>query len=356
MKKLKVAIIGVGGISGVHIDGYLSDPRCELYAFCDINEKTLKAKGEKYGITRLYTDYNQMFKACPEIDVVNVCTWNNAHVPAGLAAVENGCHVFCEKPMAMSAEESEKLKLAAEKKNVKLALGFVRRFGKDAVLARELVENGMLGDIYYAKAEYLRRNGNPRGWFSDKKLSGGGPMIDLGVHVIDLVRYIAGNPLPVAVYGATFVKLGDRHQLHDKPNYLLSDEADERGSGVCDVEDLATATIRFDNGMILNVETSYSLNIGEESRRVQVLGDKGGITINPDLVYHGEVLNRLADITFATPTRFAGTEYSDEIHAFISAVEGKEQIKATAADGVWLMKILDAIYESARTQSEVKIK
>lgn len=96
MKKLKVAIIGVGGISGVHIDGYLSDPRCELYAFCDINEKTLKAKGEKYGITRLYTDYNHMFKACPEIDVVSICTWNNAHVPAGLAAVENGCHVFAK--------------------------------------------------------------------------------------------------------------------------------------------------------------------------------------------------------------------------------------------------------------------
>ena len=115
MKKYKIAIIGVGSISEYHINGYLSDPRCELYAFCDINENTLKAKGEKYNITRLYTDYNKMFEACPEIDVVSVCTWNNAHVPAGLAAVNNGCHVFCEKPMAMNAKEAEKLKAAAEK-------------------------------------------------------------------------------------------------------------------------------------------------------------------------------------------------------------------------------------------------
>ena len=356
MKKYKIAIIGVGSISEYHINGYLSDPRCELYAFCDINENTLKAKGEKYNITRLYTDYNKMFEACLEIDVVSVCTWNNAHVPAGLAAVNNGCHVFCEKPMAMNAKEAEKLKAAAEKKGVKLALGFVRRFGKDAILAREMAENGMLGEIYYAKAEYLRRNGNPGGWFGNSKLSGGGPLIDLGVHVIDLVRYIAGSPKPVSVYGATFVKLGDRRELKDKKKFLLADETAERVSDVCDVEDLATAMVRFDNGMVLYVETSYSLNMGEDSGKVEMFGDKGGITIAPDLVYHGEVCNRLADITFKSPTHFDCTEYAAEIHSFINALDGKEELRATADDGVWLMKIIDAIYQSARTGHEVEIK
>lgn len=355
MKKYKIAVIGVGGISSCHIDGYLSDPRCELYAFCDINEKTLKEKGEKYGIKRLYTDCNEMFKACPELDAVSVCTWNNAHVPVGLAAIENDCHVFCEKPMAMSVKEAEKLKAAAEKKGKVLGLGFVRRFGEDASLAREMAENGMLGNIYYAKALYLRRNGNPGGWFADSKRSGGGPMIDLGVHVIDLVRYIAGNPKPVSVYGATFVKLGDRNELKDKKQFFLGDLADERESKICDVEDLATAMIRFDNGMVLSVETSYSLNTENDSGRVEIFGDKGGITIDPELVYHGEVCNRLADIRFKSPARFDGSEYATEIHNFISAIEGKEQLKATADDGVWLMKILDAIYESAKSGHEVQL-
>lgn len=355
MKKLKIAVIGVGSISATHIDGYLSDPRCELYAFCDINEKMLKEKGEKYGVTRLFTDFNEMFKACPEIDAVSVCTWNNAHVPAGLAAVENDCHVFCEKPMAMCAEEAQKLKDAAERKNKVLGLGFVRRFGSDAALAREMADNGMLGEIYYAKAVYLRRNGNPGGWFGDCKRSGGGPMIDLGVHVIDLVRYIAGNPKPVSVYGATFRKLGDRSNLKDKKQFFLAENSDERQSKVCDVEDFASAMIRFDNGMVLSVETSYSLNIENDSGRVEIFGDKGGITIDPELKYHGEVCNRLADITFKQPAAFDGSEYALEIHNFISAIEGEEQLKATAEDGVELMKILDAIYESAKTGREVLI-
>lgn len=355
MKKYKIAVIGVGSISSTHIDGYLSDPRCELYAFCDINEKTLKEKGALYGITRLFTDYNEMFTACPELDAVSVCTWNNAHVPAGLAAVKAGCHVFCEKPMAMNAKEAEALKIAAENNNKVLGIGFVRRFGDDAYLAREMASNGMLGNIYYAKAVYLRRNGNPGGWFSDSKRSGGGPLIDLGVHVIDLVRYIAGNPKPVSVYGATFHGLGDRNELKDKKSFFLGDLAGERENNICDVEDLATAMIRFENGLVLSVETSYSLNIENDSGRVEIFGDKGGITIDPELVYHGEVCNRLADIRFKSPAKFVGSEYSDEIHNFVSAIEGKEKLKANAYDGVWLMKILDAIYASAKTQREVAV-
>ncbi len=355
MKRYKIAIIGVGGISEAHIGGYLSDERCELYAFCDINEKTLKAKGDKYGITRLYTDFNVMFKDLPEIDIVSICTWNNAHVAAGLAAINAGCHVFCEKPMAMNAAEAEQLSDAAEKSGKILGLGFCRRFGKDAILAREMAENGMLGNVYYAKALYLRRNGSPGGWFSDRKRSGGGPLIDLGVHVIDLVRYIAGDPQPVSVYGVTFDKLGDRRNLMDKKKFYLSENS-ERVDEIFDVEDFASAMIRFDNGMVLSVETSYSLNCGDDVGRIEIFGDKGGITIDPDLVYHGEVLNRLADITFSAPTHFDGSEYGAEIHSFVSAVEGKEKLRATGKDGVALMKILDAVYRSACEKREIIIK
>lgn len=171
----------------------------------------------------------------------------------------------------------------------------------------------MLGNVYYAKALYLRRNGSPGGWFSDSARSGGGPLIDLGVHVIDLVRYIAGNPKPVSVYGATFDKLCDRRNLKDKKQFFLSENG-ERKDETFNVEDFASAMVRFDSGMVLSVETSYSLNCGEDTGKIEIFGDKGGITINPDLVYHGEVLDRLADITFKTPNHFDGSEYSTEIH------------------------------------------
>ena len=117
MKKLKVGIIGVGGISEYHILSYLANENCELYAFCDINEKTLKLKGERHSVTRLFTDKDEMFRACPEIDIVSVCTWNCAHAECTIAALNAGKHVLCEKPMAMNADEAEQMMAAAKTAN-----------------------------------------------------------------------------------------------------------------------------------------------------------------------------------------------------------------------------------------------
>ncbi|MBO4548882.1 MAG: Gfo/Idh/MocA family oxidoreductase, partial [Abditibacteriota bacterium] len=188
-KKTKVAIIGVGGISEVHIAGYKANPDVELYAFCDINEKRLKEKGAKHGITRLYTDEAEMLKALPEIGAVSVCTWNAAHAPCAIMALNAGKHVLCEKPMALNAKQAEEMKAAAEKNGKVLMIGFMRRFGTNMRVLKDFVDAGDFGDIYYAKARYIRRNGAPGGWFGDKSRSGGGPLIDLGVHIIDMVRY-----------------------------------------------------------------------------------------------------------------------------------------------------------------------
>ena len=244
MKKLKIGIIGVGNISSAHIDGYLKNPHCELYALCDTDECTLAKKGAKYNISRLFSDHKTMLKSLPELDAVSVCTSNIAHAECTIDCLRAGKHVFCEKPMALNAEQALKMKAEAEKAQKTLGIGFVRRYGKDAELARELVGDGKTGELYYTKSSYIRRNGNPGGWFADRSLSGGGPLIDLGVHIIDLVRYIADNPKPVSVYGATFTKLCDRRNLKDTKIYL-SESEDNR---VCDVEDLAAAMIRFENG------------------------------------------------------------------------------------------------------------
>lgn len=211
-KKLRVGVVGVGGISESHIAGYKADPRVELAAFCDINEERLKEKGKRHGVTRLFTDVREMVKM-PDLDAVSVCTWNSAHAPCTIAALEAGKHVLCEKPMAMNTAEAEAMREAARKSGKLLMIGFVRRFGNDCAVVQDFQREGYFGELYYAKATYLRRNGCPGGWFGDKSRSGGGPLIDLGVHVIDLTRYLLGNPQPVSVYGATFRKLGNRPTL-----------------------------------------------------------------------------------------------------------------------------------------------
>ncbi|MFA7637528.1 MAG: Gfo/Idh/MocA family oxidoreductase [Monoglobales bacterium] len=350
---IKVGIIGLGSISESHIGGYLKSPDAELYAFCDIDEKRLKEMGEKYGITRLYTDKDEMMRNEPEIDAVSVCTWNSAHAECTIAALNAGKNVLCEKPMAMSAREAMSMKAASDKNGKLLMIGFVRRFGNDCKILQDFIDNGKFGEIYYTKAQYLRRDGNPGGWFGDKSRSGGGPLIDLGVHVIDLVRYLVGNPKPVSVYGTTFQKLFDRKGAIGAPKYLSRSHSE---SDICDVEDLASALIRFDNGTVLSVEAAFSLNIEKDVGKIELFGTKAGAKIDPEVTIYGEDNNYLTNITLAAPSSLSfGGLFENEIAHFIDCVQGKAICKSPAVDGIELMKIIDAVYESAKTGHEVII-
>ena len=350
MKKWKIAVIGVGGISEMHIASYLRNPDVELYAFCDINEKRLHEMGEKYGISRLYTDKDEMLRALPEIDAVSVCTWNSAHAPCAIAALNAGKHVLCEKPMATSAAEAQEMLDAAKKAGKLLMVGFVRRYERGSTLLRQLVSQDFFGELYYAKATYLRRNGNPGGWFGDKSRSAGGPLIDLGVHVIDLTRYLMGNPRPVSVYGATFQKLFNR------PNIITPKAYNSTSAGpndICDVEDLASAMIRFDNGAVLQVEASFSLNLKEDIGSVQLFGTKGGARLSPELELYSEMNGFMTNVTPVCPPESFNFEFQEEINHFVHCLSTGEPCRSPAEDGVQIMRILDAVYESGRTGHEV---
>ena len=349
--KLKIGIIGVGGISAVHIDAYRHNPHAELYALCDIDAEKLREKGNRYGIERLYTSAEEMLSALPELDAVSVCTWNSAHAPCAIAALNAGKHVLCEKPMAVNAALAGQMLEAARRNRRVLMVGFVRRFGQDCRLVKDFIEAGALGDVYFAKAKYIRRSGNPGGWFGDKSRSGGGPLIDLGVHVIDLVRYLLGNPQPVSVYGATFQKLLNRPNIKGSEGYAsISKSSDD----ICDVEDLATAMIRFDNGAVLQIEASFSLNIDKDQGTIQLFGTKAGARLDPELTLYTEMNDYLADVRLAAPTAlsFDGL-FQKEIDHYVSCVAEGVPCRAPAEDGVALMRILDAVYESARTGHEV---
>lgn len=352
MKKLKIGIIGAGGISEVHIAGYKECENVKLHVICDVDEQRAKEKAQTHDIPHVFTDYNEMLNLS-ELDAVSICTWNNSHAPIAIAALKAGKHVLCEKPMALNADEAKKMKQAADDSQKLLMIGFVRRHGNDCAILKDFIDAGDLGDIYYAKANYIRRNGNPGGWFSDKARSGGGPLIDLGVHVIDLVRYLAGSPVPVSVFGVTYNKLGNRGNIKIEKGYTAVDHKEDE---ICDVEDMAAAMVRFDNGMVLNVEVSFSLNVQKPFGTIELFGTKAGAKIDPKLSIFSEQNGYLVDIIPAHETKlsFSGL-FEKEIKHFVDCIDGKAECIAPAQDGVEIMKILDAIYLSAETKKEVII-
>lgn len=349
-KKLRVGIIGTGNISHSHMAGYkaLSD-EVEVIAACDIDEKKLTEYCKQYDIPNKYTDFNEMM-AKEDLDAVSVCTWNSVHKDATIAALRGGANVICEKPMAMNTEEAlEMLKVSKETGKL-LQIGFVRRFGNDADALKEYISAGTFGDIYYAKATYLRRSGCPGGWFGDKSRSGGGPLIDLGVHVIDLVRYLAGSPKAVSAYGATFNNLGP-----DRASGKKGWEVEDKGDPYT-VEDFTTALIRFDNGFTVSVEASFNLNIKKDVGNIELFGTNAGCTINPDLELFTQIAGRFVNVKpcDSIALEFNGL-FEREIKGFVDAVNGNAPCIAPAEDGVELMRIIDAIYESAETGRSVEI-
>lgn len=348
MKKIKVGIIGLGSISECHIAGYKALENVELYAVCDINEQRALSCSNKHGIKHVFTDYNDMLKLV-ELDAVSVCTWNSEHAPAAIASLNAGKHVLCEKPMATNAQEALEMEKAAEKAGKLLMIGFVRRFGNDAKVLRDFIDAGMMGDIYYAKVSYLRRCGYPGGWFGDKKRSGGGPLIDLGVHVIDLVRYLMDKPKAVTASGATFNKLGTRSNIKQQNDYVSADTSE-----IFDVEDMAVAMIRFDNGALLHVETSFSLNMENDTGGIELFGSKSSAKLDPKLEFYSEMNDYLVNVTPAhdTALSFNGL-FENEIAHFIDCISTGTKCISPAADGVEIMKIIDAVYESARIGKEV---
>ena len=350
---INVAVVGCGGISANHLAGYAKNPHARLVALCDLNPEAFDRRGDAFGVPaeRRFTDVREMLRAVPEIDAVSVCTWNAAHADCAIAALEAGKHVLCEKPMSVSVADAERMKAAADRHGKLLMLGFVRRFGNDCDVLKDFIDQGYFGDIYYAKATYLRRKGCPGGWFGDKSRSGGGPLIDLGVHVIDLCRYLMGNSRPVSVYGATFNKLGDRANIKSKVAYVSQTRTEK---AVFDVEDLATAMIRFDNGAVLHIEASFSLNIEKDEGVIQLFGTKAGAKLDPELTLYSEMNGYMTNVTLSQSTAlsFDGL-FEKEIDHFVDCVRTGAPCRNPAEDGVTLMKILCGIYESAASGHEV---
>ncbi|MBO9606258.1 MAG: Gfo/Idh/MocA family oxidoreductase [Paenibacillaceae bacterium] len=351
MSKIRIAVIGAGSISDMHLRSYQNNGEAELVAICDLNEERARAKADKYGIGRVYTDYKELL-ASADIDAVSICTWNNSHAPISIAALGAGKHVLTEKPLCKTVAEALEVEAAARRSGKTLQVGFVRRYASNSGIVKSFLDNGELGDIYYAKASCIRRLGNPGGWFSDMERSGGGPLIDVGVHVIDLCWYLMGRPKVKSISGNTYKRLGNRANVRNLAYYKAADYDATNNT----VEDMANAMIRFENGASLLVDVSFTLHAKEDELTVKLYGDKGGAELEPKLAIVTEkydtILNLTPQINNLSFDFVAG--FQDEINHFIDVCQGRKETLSPVQDGVEMMKILCGVYESSERGEEIR--
>jgi predicted dehydrogenase len=263
---INVGIIGSGGIAeGAHMPGYLATPGVRVIAVCDVVKEKAERFAEKYGIpkTNVFTDYKKIAEM-DELDAVSVCTPNNFHAGPTVAALEAGKHVLCEKPIAGNAVDGQAMVDAAKKAKKILQIGLHLRFMPSSQFLKKYIESGELGQIYYARAVTMRRRGIPSwGAFVQKKMSGAGPLVDIGVHELDMIVWLMGCPKPIGAAGRTYTMFGNRKDvaigdwgMWDADNY--------------DVEDFAVAYINFENGISATLETSWAAHISNPGPSLEI--------------------------------------------------------------------------------------
>lgn len=328
--KLKVGVVGLGFAGRAHIDGYKNTENAELIAVCDVSEERARETAEKYGVPKYFSDYEKMLKL-DELQAISVCLPNMMHEPVTVAALEAGKHVLCEKPLAANAEQAKKMVAASEKSGKILAMSLNFRYEGRSLTLKKMIEAGELGEVYYGKTSMLRSNAIPRGWFHVKKLSGGGPLLDLAPHMLDVTWWLMGKPEPISASGVTYAKLGVAGKG-------MGTWGVGYGEGAVDVEDLAIGLIRFKGGQSIFVDVSWALN-GPPIQSCFIFGTNAGASLYPDFAIYKEPVMETPQ---AEPSK-------DRIKEFVNNVlEGTEPL-APGKDGVVIMRMLDAIYKSAQS-------
>lgn len=345
-RKLRIGIIGAGGIArGAHIPNYLKfSDRVEVTAVADISKAAAEQCAEQFSIPHVYDNYEEMLEEVG-LDAVSICTPNKFHAAATIRALEAGCHVLCEKPPAMTPQEAEQMELTAKKSNKILTYGFHYRHSQQVAALKRFIDAGELGDIYMGRITAVRRRGIP-GWgvFTNKELQGGGPLIDIGVHMLDTALYLMGYPEPETVFASTYQKLGT------KPGVGLNGAWDWKNFSI---EDMAVAMLKFKNGATLMLETAFAANVEERDvMQVSLMGDEGGADVFPLKIYQ-EKHETLIDVT---PVYLPNKNPREAIiEDFInSCIEGRAAL-CKPAEGTILQRLVHAIYQSAEQNQAIRL-
>jgi len=356
MEKLKIGIIGCGGIAqGKHMPALAKIESIEMVAFCDLIEERVVAAKNTYGTSEseVYTDYKEMLSKT-DLDIVHVCTPNVSHAEISIAAMEAGCHVMCEKPMAKTTAEAKEMIEASKRTGKKLTIGYQNRFRKEVQYLHQLIEAGELGEIYNAKAHAIRRRAVPTwGVFLDEEAQGGGPLIDIGTHALDMTLWMMDNYQPKYVVGNTY------HALSN-----MKDAANAWGSWDPEkftVEDSAFGFVVMENGATIYLESSWALNSRDEGEAKTTLhGTKAGADMRNGLTINGEDRGVLYEKEITTEV--GGVDFYEggaddpaliEAQSWINAVKNDTEPVVKPKQALIVTEILEAIYESARTGEPV---
>ena len=348
-EKLNLGIIGTGWPGQQHALASRTIADANLYACADVDEARRKAFQSEYRPQKSYGDYHELLQD-PHVDAAIICLPNFLHFPASLAALEAGKHVLCEKPPTLNSAEMKVLREEASRR--KLIYYFSRQFRFTPAMraAKNAIEEGRLGKIYYAKAIFVRSRGIPVGignWFTEKKRSGGGALIDIGIHALDAVWYLMGTPRPVSISAKVYRNFA---HLTNVP--------------IFDVEDAAYAFIRFANDAVVQLETSWAGNLtddipprkyfGQELVNSTIYGTKGSVRLKPLTLFedrHGEIVTVPLNASEDEPTGF-----ERQLRNFLDAIAGKAEPVNSAEQAVALMEIIDGIYASSELGREVPIR
>lgn len=350
-EKLKLGIIGCGGIAnGKHLPSLSKLEQIELVAFCDVVLDRAQTAASKYGAeeAKVHSDYHELLQN-PEIDVVHICTPNDSHADIAIASLEAGKHVNCEKPMAKTAADARRMYEASQKSSKKLTISYQNRFRPDSWYLQQACRNGELGEIYFAKAHAIRRRAVPTwGVFLDEGKQGGGPLIDIGTHALDLTLWMMDNYEPKVVLGKAYHKLSSRENAANAwgpwdPKKFT-------------VEDSAFGMIQMQNGATVIVESSWALNsLDVDEAKCSISGTEGGADMKEGLRINGEKY---------------GKQYVNHVETGgkgVAFYEGKSESEADKEMRLWVeciledkspivlpkqalvvSEILEAIYESSK--------
>lgn len=354
---VKIGIIGCGGIAnGKHMPSLKKIKNVQMVAFCDIIEERAVKAAEEYGVegAKVYTDYKELLKD-RDIEVVHVCTPNRSHAFISIDAMEAGKHVMCEKPMAKTYKEAKEMLDASERTGMKLTIGYQSRWRADSLYLKKMCEDGELGEIYYGKAIALRRRAVPTwGVFLNEYEQGGGPLIDIGTHALDLTLWMMDNYKPKMVVGTTFEKLKNQKDCGN----AWGDWDPKKFT----VEDAAFGFIVMENGATIMLESSWALNIRNSKEAITMIcGTEGGADmfdgLNINFIKNGRQCILKPDLTAGGVAFYDGDGDEDpsvlEARAWLDAVVNDHEPRTKASQALVVTQILEAIYESAKTGKPV---
>jgi len=333
MDKTKVAVIGLGSVAQlVHLPNLLKIKNAEITAVAEINRNRLHSVADKFDVKKRYTDYTELLKN-NDADAVIISTPTHLHKQMAIDCLNAGKDVLVEKPLAINSNEGQKVIECANKNNRKLMVGMNLRYRPDSMLIRSLIDAGEIGDPFYIKCGWIRKQSSSEKWFTKREEAGGGVILDLGINLVDLALWLANYPKAISI--------STKNYHHHSRN----------------LEDTSVSFIRCENSILINIEVSWSLAEEKDTFYSNIYGTKGSVGANPFKlikVLEEEQID-LGSTILETPTEAFKKSYLNELKSFVGAIRGLNPVFSSGEEALQLLRIAEAMYKSAEEDREIKI-